>query len=66
MMFLFTDYIPSPEERYEFGKYFLYLLYFDLAINLIVLALEISKMIKRNCKRCILHRKLRKERKLKI
>jgi len=42
LMYLFTDYIPVPETRYFFGKVLLYLLYFNVAVNLVVLAIEIS------------------------
>ena len=42
LMYLFTDYIPVPETRYFFGKVLLYLLYFNVSVNLVVLAIEIS------------------------
>ena len=41
-MYLFTEFIPIPETRYFFGKVLLYLLYFNVAVNLVVLAFEIS------------------------
>lgn len=65
-MLVFTDYVPSPEQRYEFGAYFLYILYIDMALNLILLFFEIAKKIVRNVKRLLWHRKLRKERKLRV
>jgi len=40
-MYLFTDFIPVPETRYFFGKVLLYMLYFNVAVNLVVLAIEI-------------------------
>ena len=42
LMYLFTDFIPVPETRYFFGKILLYLLYFNVAVNIIVLAIEIA------------------------
>lgn len=42
LMYLFTDYIPEPETRYFFGKVMLYLLYFNVGVNLIVLGVEIA------------------------
>ena len=41
-MYLFTEFIPVPEIRYFFGKVLLYLLYFNVAVNLVVLAFEIG------------------------
>ena len=41
-MYLFTEFIPVPETRYLFGKFLLYLLYFNVAVNLVVLAFEIG------------------------
>ncbi len=41
-MYLFTDFIPVPETRYFFGKVLLYMLYFNVAVNLVVLAIEIG------------------------
>ena len=45
MMFLFTLYVGEPEIRYQFGFYFIYLLGFNLAVNLIVLIYNLSKSI---------------------
>jgi hypothetical protein len=59
LMFLFTDFVPDPALRFEFGKYFLYLLYANLATNLLVLGFEISKMSHRSCKRWLKIRKWR-------
>ena len=44
MMFNFTDHIPDAEERYKIGWYFLYIIYFNVGVNLaIVVALIIKK-----------------------
>ena len=40
-MYNFTDYIPNPERRYDLGKYFLGLVYFNIAVNLFVLGIDI-------------------------
>lgn len=64
LMFLFTDYVTTPEDRYTFGNLFLYILYIDLAINGIMLVFEISRMIFRNCKRFWAHRRLKKLREI--
>jgi hypothetical protein len=66
MMMLYTDYVPEPEMRYEFGNYFLNLLYFDVALNLLLLAYEITKLLKSNCKRFWYQRKEKKLRKLRV
>lgn len=49
-MYLFTDYIPVPETRYFFGKVLLQMLYFNVAVNLIVLAFEIASRAVRGIK----------------
>ena len=61
MMLLFTEFVPKPELRYAFGNLFLYLLYMNMGLNLILLGFEIFRMILRNLKRRLFHRKLRKE-----
>ncbi len=42
LMYMLTDYVPSPETRYYYGKVVLSLLYFNVAVNLIMLGVEIS------------------------
>ena len=45
MMFNFTDHVPNPKDRYEIGWYFLYIIYFNVVINLfIVISLIIKKI----------------------
>ena len=45
MMFNFTDHIPGAEERYKIGWYCLYIIYFNVGVNLaIVVALIIKKV----------------------
>jgi hypothetical protein len=51
MLLLYTDYVPSPEMRYEFGSYFLYLLYFNFSLNILLLISEIMRIIRRECKK---------------
>ena len=45
MLMVYTEYVPSPEMRYEFGKYFLYMLYFNFALNILLLIYEIGRII---------------------
>ena len=52
-MYLFTDFIPVPETRYFFGKILLYLLYFNVAVNLVALAFEISSRAVNNIKKML-------------
>ena len=52
-MYLFTDFIPVPETRYFFGKILLYLLYFNVAVNLVALAFEISGRAVKNIKQML-------------
>ena len=47
MMFNFTDYVPNPEERYKFGWLFLYIIYFNVGVNLVIVVALIIKKIKK-------------------
>ena len=49
-----------------YGNIFLYVLYIDVALNLVLLGYEITRMVVRSCKRRILHKKLRLERQKKF
>ena len=40
-MYLFTNFVPEPESRFIIGKILLGFVYFDIAVNLILLAAEI-------------------------
>lgn len=60
LLLLYTDYVGSPELRYEFGKIFLYTLYFNFALNLLLLANEIFRVVKLECKKKAYHRKVKK------
>ena len=60
LLLLYTDYVPLPEMRYEFGNIFLYLLYFNLALNILLLINEILRIARLHCKRKLHHRSLRR------
>ena len=60
LLFLYTDYVPTPELKYEFGNNLLYVLYVDFGLNFILLVREIILIIRKNCRKIILHRRLRK------
>ena len=42
LMYMLTDYVPLPETRYYYGKIVLSLLYFNVAVNLVLLGIEIA------------------------
>ena len=65
LLFLYTEYVPSPEMRYMFGNIFLYLLYINFSVNLLLLCLEILRQIKRSYLRWKSHREQRKARNMK-
>jgi hypothetical protein len=58
---LFTEYVGDPSVRYVFGSYFLFVLYVNLGMNLLVLAYEILCQLARSFRRFFHHRRLRKE-----
>ena len=66
MQLLYTEMVPVPEVRYMYGNIFLYVLYIDVGLNLVLLGYEITRMVVRSCKRRILHKKLRLERQIKL
>ena len=41
-MYLLTDFVVEPETRYILGKFLLVLLYMNIAMNLVVLGVEIA------------------------
>ena len=45
MMFNFTDHIPDPKARYQIGWYFLYLIYFNVGVNLTLVAILIIRKV---------------------
>ena len=56
LLFLYTDYVPDPEMRYNFGNIYLYLLYINFSVNLVLLVVEIIRQMKREFMRCKSHR----------
>ena len=59
-MYLFTDYVSAPEKRYQLGKHLLWLVYFDIGLNLVVLGIDIVLKTMHWIKRFFLLRKHRK------
>ena len=50
-MYLFTDFVPELEPRYILGKWLLVLLYMNIAINLVVMGVEVANRSSRWAKR---------------
>ncbi len=46
MMFLFTDYVPSPEDRFTLGWAYLGVLGFNVLGNVVYVAYDVVVMIK--------------------
>ena len=44
-MILFTDFVPGPETKYDLAWKFIYLVAFDICVNLILLVFMVSKDI---------------------
>ena len=42
-LYLFTDYVPEVETRYEMGKVLLSLVYFNIGVNFFVVVIEVYK-----------------------
>ena len=66
MMFLYTNYVVSPEQRYQNGYYFIYLILGSAIVNLIVLFSVIVIQIKTAIRRYCIKRRLRKAMKQKV
>ena len=58
LLFIFTDYVGSPVDRYNYGQYFLYFIGFNIIINLVIFVLSIYWSIKKSCKRRMLKKKM--------
>ena len=58
-MYLFTDYVTEPEMRFKLGNVLLGFVYFDIAINLVVLCIEIVIRSTRWIKRTIAKRRIK-------
>ena len=44
IMLLYTEYVPDPELRYNFGSILMYLLYINFGLNIILLIFELVKI----------------------
>lgn len=62
LLFLYTDYVPDPEQRYEFGNIFMYTLFVNFGTNILLLVNEVRLMVTRQCKRKLHHRKVMRAR----
>ena len=49
-LFLFTDYVPSPEQRYEYGQSYLYFIGFNFTVNILVLVWIVVSGLIRSCR----------------
>jgi hypothetical protein len=66
LLLLYSEYVPTPELRYYFGDYLLYLLYINFGLNILLLALEIATIVNMHCKRRMHHRQLKADKKKKV
>ena len=60
LMFVFTNYVPSPETRYDLAFFFLYLIAADMILNVLYLILTIVKKIYSACRSFITKRNAKK------
>ena len=54
---IFTDFIPSPVDRYEQGYTLLYLVAFNITVNLVVLVVTIVRKVHKACRKFFADRK---------
>ena len=45
-LLLFTNYVPDPKTRHMFGQGYIYILGFNLAVNLVILAYSLGKKLR--------------------
>ena len=45
-LLLFTNYVPYPKTRHMFGQGYIYILGFNLAVNLVILAYSLGKKLR--------------------
>ena len=59
-IYLFTEYVAEPEQRYTLGKSMLWLVYFDIGVNLVALGVDIVLNAIHWTKRILILRKHKK------
>ena len=59
-MFLFTNYVDDPVIRYKFGFYFIYLIGFNIVMNLAVLVISLCKVFYGGIKSWLIKRSKKK------
>lgn len=59
VLFVFTNFVPSPAVRYQFGWIFIYLVYFMIILTMGIWAIDVYFMVKRQLKIFFYKRKLR-------
>ena len=63
-LFIFTDFIPDPVERYDYGYKFLYLIAFSIGVNVLILIASIIFGIYQAIRKMILKRRYEKQMKI--
>jgi hypothetical protein len=64
MMHLFSDFVPEETTRYNFGWYFVYLVFIIFGANMLIIGgtmlMDMYEMIRRYCTKRTLRRKIYK------
>ena len=66
LVLLFTEYVPSPEQRYDFAFVFLYVIAIDAGLNLLIFIFFIIKKVYRAIKLCYLKAKAKKRKQRQV
>ena len=57
-MVVFTNFIPSPVDRYNYGWYLLYFIGASVCVNMIILAVNITKIVYMAIKKRMMKKRL--------
>ena len=66
LMFLFTEYVPEPLVRYEFGENLMYFIGVDVGLNILILFKVIGSKIFKACRGFFLRRKAKQMENLRV
>ena len=66
LMFHYTQFVESPETRYELAYYFLYLVAADVVLNVLFLVYSIVKKVFSACKNFFVNRKSKNNMALRV
>ena len=66
LVLLFTEYVPSPEQRYDFAFVFLYVIALDAGLNLLIFIYILVKKVCKAIRQCYLKAQVKKRKQRQV